>query len=123
VKHCIAEFNRVNTRQRMGRVLRAREFKDKFQSYNVELRCAVCMRSRQRVGHDTAPRSELVLDLTAVSVAETAEVAKQAKEEARKFAEAHRRDLAGAVEEVRKVSACTAHTQQPTALMCGFSRD
>jgi hypothetical protein len=43
VKRCIAEFNKVNTRQRLGRVMRAGEFKEKFHGYNVTLRCAVTL--------------------------------------------------------------------------------
>ncbi len=70
------------------------------------MRCyavTLCARTRAAALTRTrTARSELVLDLTALTVSETAEVAKQAKEEARLFAEAHRSDLRGAVEEVRK---------------------
>jgi hypothetical protein len=50
---CVFEFNKVNKTQKLKRVMRSGEFKDKFASYNSMLKCVQRSRVR-RSGTDAA---------------------------------------------------------------------
>jgi hypothetical protein len=40
IKRSVAEFNKVNAKHKLKRVLRASEFKETFHGYNARLKCA-----------------------------------------------------------------------------------
>lgn len=106
---CVFEFNKVNKTQKLKRVMRSGEFKDKFASYNALLKCVLrslaSLASRLGAEAACAPRpcSDIIQDLTLVTVTDAAAHAKVVAEAARDAAAAERADLASLTEEVRLV--------------------
>jgi hypothetical protein len=41
IKVCVVEFNKVDRKHKLKRVMRATEFKDKFTGFNMTLKCAL----------------------------------------------------------------------------------
>jgi len=115
IKVCVHEFNKVDKTSKVKRALRAGEYKESFEAFNVKLKCALrpCLlpsglrEAWLSVGNSLALcsspllRSDIVNDLTLATVTDAALFARAAAADARSAAEAERRDMAALVEEVR----------------------